>query len=76
MPSLAPGEVTSITIYVRGAEVADLATATFSPLGYSLVFVSARVSEPNIVFVLFRNEGNKPVKVPSGTLRAAVSKFT
>ena len=74
LPSLGAGEVATAKVRVAAAEPVDVATATLSTLGESLVVVSARVSASGTVLAVFKNEGPRAVDLPPGTLRAVVTK--
>ena len=74
-PALAAGEATSVSVQVRGAEPSDLAAATLSTLGDSLVVASARVASKGRALVVFKNEGSESVDLRVGTLRVMVTKL-
>ena len=60
-------------IDVEGASTADVVSATLSSLGDELVMVSARVAAAGRAIVLFKNEGDKDLNIPQGTLRVVVT---
>ena len=75
LPPLPVGGVVSVRVDVAGAMPTDVVTASYSSLAFELIFVSARVAKEGVALVLFRNEDEKAVDVPSGTLRVVASTF-
>lgn len=74
-PLMAAGAVHATSVLVSGAAVEDVATASMSTLGDSLVMLSARVAAAGRAVVLFHNVGPEPVKMPAGLLRVVLAKF-
>eukprot|EP01048_Picozoa_sp_COSAG05_P022953 COSAG05_NODE_4780_length_1375_cov_1.709248_1_plen_62_part_00 len=58
---------------MEGASTADVVSATLSSLGDALVMVSARIAAVGRAIVLFKNEGDKDLNIPQGTLRVVVT---
>ena len=75
LPPLPVGGVVSVRVDVARAMSTDVVTASYSSLAFELIFVSVRVAKEGVALVLFRNEDEKAVDVPSGTLRVVASTF-
>ena len=66
----------SVRVAIAEATTTDVATASYSSLGFEPVFMSARVAQDGLALVLFKNEGEKAVDLPPGTLRVVASAFS
>ncbi len=72
-PLLADGAGVTATVTVNGAELGDIATASFS-LDLQEITLTAYVSAANTVKVRFQNESGGPLDLGSGTLIATTYK--
>lgn len=74
-PLLNPDDVTSINVTLTGAQIGDLALATFyGSSGYNLL-ISAQVILTNTVKVILFNKTGGTFNLPSNTVRVAVFRF-
>ena len=72
--SIADGAVTFANVTVTGAVVGNYALASHSAVGTANCIVSANVSAPDTVRVIFFNKNGAPLDIASGALRVTVFK--